>query len=151
MTVFVAGSGVPATPQAPGSSVPSPPPVVSAASPPAAAAPGGAQIQATAAVPAGAPAEADTRPRCGLATASLVFGILAVCCFGWLAAVPSILCGALALKQCKEQNLSGEGRAKFGIVLAVVAIISSKFEFNLPFPHKAWKAGQKVVQPIFDR
>jgi predicted Zn finger-like uncharacterized protein len=145
MEVFVAGSG----PAAGGS----PLPVPSAAQPvepapvPSPATPSGPPMPAASTVgPVGAlsPAEVDLRPRCGLATASLVLGILALCCFGWLAAVPSILCGALALRACKEQNLSGEGRAKLGLILAVVALLSSKFTFDSPFPSKLWKFGENA-------
>lgn len=155
MEVFVAGTG-PATvavgPQTPAAAA-SPPPVVSAAAPspgyvPTPQTTPGSLTTAfqptTGPIATLSPAGLDARPRCGLATASLVLGILALCCFGWLTAVPSVLCGFFAIKHCKERNLSGDGRAKLGIIFAVVALLSSKLDFDSPFPSKIWRFGEKA-------
>src|SRR5580693_3787579 len=43
-------------------------------------------------------------PSSGLAIASLVLGIVAICCFGFLAGIPGIICGHLGRSQVKRSG-----------------------------------------------
>jgi hypothetical protein len=74
---------------------------------------------------AGAPAIAP--PTAGEATASLVLGILSLACFGFLTAIPGVICGHLAIKKINASNgaLGGKGLATAGLVTGYVGIVIS--------------------------
>lgn len=64
----------------------------------------------------------------GLATASLVLGILSVV-FSWLTGIPGLVCGLIGLRQIRQSahggatRLSGHGFATTGMVLSVVFMV----------------------------
>lgn len=62
------------------------------------------------------------RPTSGLATASLILGLLVFCTLG-ATGIPAVVCGVLALRDVKAQRVGGEGRAIAGIVLGGMTIL----------------------------
>lgn len=73
------------------------------------------------------PASAQLQP-CGLATWSLVLGILAVVlcivCIGPLLGIPAVICGHVALSRIKRSNgtMKGHGPAIGGLVTGYISI-----------------------------
>lgn len=65
--------------------------------------------------------------RCGLATASLVFGILSLCLLGPLGAIPAMICGGIALSRIRdsEEKLQGKGLALAGLALGGTSLVLS--------------------------
>ncbi len=63
-------------------------------------------------------------PTDGKATASLVFGILSILCFGVLAGIPAIILGHLSRGEVKRSmgRLSGAGMALAGLIMGYVSI-----------------------------
>jgi len=61
----------------------------------------------------------------GLATASLVLGILSVTCFSLLAGIPAVLLGALALKRIARAAgaLGGKKQALAGLIMGCVSLL----------------------------
>jgi hypothetical protein len=61
---------------------------------------------------------------CGVATASLLCGIVGLCCVG-IAAIPAVILGhqAKAKIQASGGALTGEGAAAVGLVLGYVTIV----------------------------
>jgi hypothetical protein len=59
----------------------------------------------------------------GLATASLVLGILSVTCLSILAAIPALIVGAIALKQISASGgtLGGKGQALAGLIMGIIS------------------------------
>jgi hypothetical protein len=106
-------------------------PQVAGGDPPAPAPAAGA---APAGAPFGAPAAAPRpyRPMgggyavqkpCGMATASLVLGLISLLC-GGIVAILAVVFGAVALSQIgKNPNLTGKGSATAGIILGIVGFI----------------------------
>jgi hypothetical protein len=69
-----------------------------------------------------------TQPKnCGLATWSLVLGILGMTCFWPLAAIPAVICGHMAYSRIKRSagTLTGEGLALAGLIIGYVGIAFS--------------------------
>ena len=64
-------------------------------------------------------------PGGGVATASLVLGIISLVCCGYLAAIPAIICGFLALDSIKKGSLSSahRGKALAGIICGIASVI----------------------------
>lgn len=64
-------------------------------------------------------------PNSSMAVTSLVFGILSYVCLGFLAAIPAIICGHMALGQIRrgEVSESNRGLAIGGLVLGYINII----------------------------
>jgi len=71
------------------------------------------------------------KPTCGLATASMVFGILSLFCFGLLFAIPAVILGFSAKKKIAAENLGGEGQATAGIVTGFITIVLFVFALVL--------------------
>lgn len=67
---------------------------------------------------------AQQAPTDGKATASLVFGILSVLCFGILAGIPAIILGHISRGNIKRSmgRLSGGGMALAGLIMGYVSI-----------------------------
>ena len=88
-----------------------------AAPPPAGTPPFPAQFPA-----AGAGAFPET---CGLATASLVLGILSLLCFGPLTGIPAIICGHLARGKIRRSDggLTGAGMALAGLIIGYINLV----------------------------
>jgi hypothetical protein len=62
-------------------------------------------------------------PHSGLATTSMVLGILGLCCFGFLTAIPALICGIIALNGMKRTgDARGKGMAITGVVLGSVSL-----------------------------
>jgi hypothetical protein len=61
---------------------------------------------------------------CGLATTSLVFGILAYFILPFIGALVAVITGHSAMKQIKESNgmLRGMGNAKAGLILGYIQL-----------------------------
>ncbi len=57
----------------------------------------------------------------GLAVASLVLSIVGICC--GIGAIIGIILGFVALNQIKQTGQPGEGLAKAGIIVGVIAVI----------------------------
>lgn len=100
------------------------PPLSSSSAAPAPSSTGGG------AVPAGMPGASagnTSLPTPFEATASLVFGILSLVCFGFLTAIPGVICGHMAMKQIRESNgtLGGAGLAKAGLIMSYIGIAVS--------------------------
>ena len=72
-----------------------------------------------------------TQTRCGLATVSLVLGILGLLssafCLGLLPAIPAVICGHVALTRIKRSGgvLSGSGNAVAGLVTGYLVLVLS--------------------------
>ena len=68
----------------------------------------------------------DSRPRSraplpnGIATASLVLGILSIC--GGITSIPGIICGIIGISRSKERG-SGNGKAITGLVLSICGML----------------------------
>ena len=62
---------------------------------------------------------------CGLATASLVLGVLGITCFSILAGIPALITGILALGKIRRSRgaLTGGGLATGGIALGAISFI----------------------------
>jgi type IV pilus assembly protein PilA len=60
----------------------------------------------------------------GQATASLVFGILSVTCFGILAGIPAVILGHIAKSNIRKSNgrLTGDGKATAGLIMGYISI-----------------------------
>ena len=67
---------------------------------------------------------AEGRP-CGLATASMILGIVSLTCLGIFAGIPAIILGVIAGKKIKNAQgvLTGEGKAKAGIICGIISIV----------------------------
>ena len=77
---------------------------------------------------AGPARAAVSRPEtCGLATASLVLGIVGLFCLGPLAGIPAIVCGHIAHGRVRRSagQLGGAGLAVAGFVLGYVSFVSA--------------------------
>lgn len=74
----------------------------------------------------GAPLSSVERSANGFATASLVLGVLSLCCpcAGCLAAIPGVVCGHLALRQMGSPGVgqSGRDRAIVGLITSYVGM-----------------------------
>jgi hypothetical protein len=87
----------------------------------------------------------------GLAIASLVLGILGIICcvFGFLADIPGLILGIIALKKIKAQPqlLGGKGLAIAGVVLSVIGIVLSIFAIITIAPNlrEGWDQAQDLV------
>lgn len=82
-------------------------------------------VRATAKVLAGVTPEPPPPTRGGMATTSLVLGILSLVCCGYLAAIPAIICGFLAMDSIKKGSLSSmhRGKAVAGIICGILSVI----------------------------
>jgi len=60
----------------------------------------------------------------GKATASLVFGILSVTCFGFLAGIPAVILGHMAQSSIRQSGgrLGGQGRATAGLIMGYISV-----------------------------
>ncbi|MBI2920787.1 MAG: DUF4190 domain-containing protein [Planctomycetes bacterium] len=87
------------------------------------------------------PAPGTRVPNSGLAVASVVLGILGLACFGWLAAIPGIICGVKARKQIRESRgaVGGENIAKAGLAISILALVVSVGDFDAWNPWKMFK------------
>jgi len=87
----------------------------------------------------------------GLATASLVLGILSlvlmIICIGPLLAIPAVICGHIALSQIKRSNgmLAGGGLAIAGLVTGYISLVLIPFFAAIAIPNfiKARDTAQK--------
>lgn len=70
------------------------------------------------------PSPPAAKPTHGLATASLVCGILGLTCCGFFAAVPAVICGHLAFTKIRESAgaYGGDGLAKAGLIMGYIGI-----------------------------
>ncbi|OWK36332.1 DUF1559 domain-containing protein [Fimbriiglobus ruber] len=57
----------------------------------------------------------------GIATAALVFGVLALC--GGLTAIPAIICGVIGVRRAGRRGGAGRGKARVGLALGVIMAI----------------------------
>jgi len=64
-------------------------------------------------------------PQSGLATTSLVLGILSLVCFGFLAGIPAIICGHIARRRARAApaQFGGAGAALAGLILGYVSLV----------------------------
>ena len=62
---------------------------------------------------------------CGMATASLVLGIVSFVCLGPLTSIPAVICGHLARGQIRNSNgtLSGDGMALTGLIIGYINLL----------------------------
>jgi type IV pilus assembly protein PilA len=60
----------------------------------------------------------------GKATTSLIFGILSVTCFGFLAGIPAVILGHMAQSSIRRSGgrLAGQGRATAGLVMGYISV-----------------------------
>lgn len=60
----------------------------------------------------------------GKATASLILGILAVTCFGFVAGIPAVILGHMAKSNIRKSNgrLAGDGKATAGLVMGYISV-----------------------------
>lgn len=75
---------------------------------------------------------AQVPPTNGLATASLVTGIVGLCVP--VLPIVALVLGIIGLRQCKERNERGEGMAITGIVLGAVALLLGFFWMSFWMP-----------------
>lgn len=61
----------------------------------------------------------------GVATASLILGILGLVCIGPVAAIPAVICGHMARKKIRNSQgaLQGDGMALAGLIMGYVGIV----------------------------
>jgi hypothetical protein len=114
------GPGVPPPPGAPGASTtPGAPP------PPGAYQGGGFQQPAQPYQPGGVPQFQGVQPPAGatngIATASMIMGIIGLLCFGLLLGIPALITGYLGLQRSKELGGTGKGQAIAGLVCGGLA------------------------------
>ena len=77
-------------------------------------------------MPAGVPVGAGQGATSALAVWSLVLGILAMVCFGVLAAIPAVICGHMARSAIqRDPALAGDGMALAGLILGYIAIAAT--------------------------
>lgn len=97
--------------------------------------------------PPAAPEPGARVPNSGLAVASIVLGILGLACFGWLAAIPGIICGVKARKQIRESGgaVGGENLAKAGLAISILALVVSVGNFDDWNPWKVFKRHKSPV------
>ncbi|HKV91009.1 MAG TPA: DUF4190 domain-containing protein [Candidatus Angelobacter sp.] len=113
------------TPAQPAASTPStPPPASSWLNPPS------AQLQYSQGQPypqPGQPYYGQQPPTDGKATASLVFGILSILCFGFVAGIPAIILGHISRNNIQRSlgRLSGAGMAMAGLIMGYISIAFS--------------------------
>jgi hypothetical protein len=64
---------------------------------------------------------------CGLATASLICGLLGLVLCGFITGVPAIICGHMAATRIRNSGgtLGGAGAAKWGLITGYVGTILS--------------------------
>ena len=64
-------------------------------------------------------------PRNGLATASLILGILSLVCLGLFTGIPAIICGHLARGKARRapEEFGGAGMALSGLVLGYIGVV----------------------------
>ncbi len=82
------------------------------------------------------PADQMQSPRSGLATASLVFGILSWCCLGPFGAIPALILGIIALVKIgnAQGKLRGTGMAITGLTLGGVLLVLLPFFAAIMLP-----------------
>ncbi|MBN3040751.1 MAG: DUF4190 domain-containing protein [Candidatus Omnitrophica bacterium] len=72
-----------------------------------------------------APVQMPPQPKTsGLAIASLVCGIVSLCC-GLLLGIPAIICGHIALKQINDSadTIGGKGMAIAGLIMGYLSLV----------------------------
>lgn len=120
---FCAGCGKSPTEAPPAVSAPSP--VAGAVSVPS---PAGGAVSSPS-FPQNVPAPyGPTGGTSGLATASLVLGLLGVVmCFGPVTGIPAVICGHMAKGQIRNSGgtLQGDGLATWGLILGYISIVLS--------------------------
>ena len=98
-------------------------------------APAGMQAPSFPTYPQSVPAPYQAGPStCGMATASLVLGIIGiVACFGPLAGIPAVICGHMAKGQIRNSGgtLQGDGMATWGLVLGYFSILMTCLFFGV--------------------
>lgn len=75
--------------------------------------------------PGAPPVPAPSRPRTGLATASLLLGLAGNAGLGPLAGIPGVITGHLALRRARRDpsTTGGRGRARLGLVLGYLSFV----------------------------
>ena len=63
----------------------------------------------------------------GLATASMILGIVGVCAGGIFLGIPAVICGHMALNKINQSNglIGGKGQAVTGLTLGYIEIAVS--------------------------